>query len=214
MAALAATDRSGRGMHLDLAQVEAGANVMAPVLIDHLATGGPYERRDNTVPGSLLSAVVACAGDDRWLAVDVVDGGDLTSLCAAIGHASIAGAADAGQVAAVRAALVAWAARRTPYQAAHILQHHGVAAAPVQNGEDLFRDPQLRARAFMVELDHRDLGRIEYPGAVERAVRPGGGVKGPVPRLGEHTVEVLHEWAGIDPTEAALLAAAGSIWIP
>ncbi|MCU1501146.1 MAG: hypothetical protein JWM12_500 [Ilumatobacteraceae bacterium] len=214
MAALAATERTGRGVHLDLAQVEAGATVMAPVLIDHLATGAPYVRRDNTVPGSLLSAVVACAGHDRWLAVDIVDDADLIRLCNAIGHVVAPGPIDVGRADAVGSALAAWAAERTPYQAAHVLQHAGVAAAPVQNAEDLSRDPQLRARGFVIELDHRDLGRIEYPGAVERAVRPGAGVKGPVPRLGEHTVEVLQEWADFDAEEVARLAASGSIWIP
>ena len=43
---------------------------------------------------------------------------------------------------------------RTPYQAAHLLQRAGVAAAPVQDASDLARDPQLRARGFIVEIDH------------------------------------------------------------
>jgi CoA:oxalate CoA-transferase len=84
----------------------------------------------------------------------------------------------------------------------------------VQNGADLSRDPQLRARDFIVELDHRDLGRIEYPGAVERTVRPSGGVKGPVPRLGEHTAEVLAQWVGMDEQEISALADQGAIWLP
>jgi crotonobetainyl-CoA:carnitine CoA-transferase CaiB-like acyl-CoA transferase len=208
MAALAATERTGRGLHLDLAQVEAGAGAMAPVLLDHLATGAPYARRNNTVPGSVLSAVVPCAGADRWLAVEIVDDADRARLCDTIDVHRVA------PLDTVRSALAAWAVQRSPYQAAHVLQRAGIAAAPVQNSEDLSRDPQLRARGFIVELDHRDLGRIEYPGAVERAVRPGGGVKGPVPRLGEHTAEVLEQWAGIDAAEAADLAARGAIWIP
>ena len=79
---------------------------------------------------------------------------------------------------------------------------------------DLARDPQLRSRGFIVEIDHRDLGRIEYPGAIERTVRPCGGVKGAVPRLGEHTRDVLAEWAGIEEQEAEALAERGAIWLP
>ncbi len=59
MAALRRTAETGRGVHLDLAQVEAGASVMMPILVDHLATDTPYERRDNAAPRSLLAAVVA-----------------------------------------------------------------------------------------------------------------------------------------------------------
>ena len=149
------------------------------------------------MPGSVLAAVVRCAGDDRWLAVEAVDAADWERLCAVIEHR----AADRRAVAERRrgrgaAALAAWAGERAPYQAAHVLQRAGVAAAPVQDAADLARDPQLRARGFIVEIDHPDLGRIEYPGAIERTVRPSGGVKGAVPRLGEHTRDVLGEWAG------------------
>jgi crotonobetainyl-CoA:carnitine CoA-transferase CaiB-like acyl-CoA transferase len=214
MAALAATERSGQGVHLDLAQVEAAGGVMMPVLIDYLATGAPYERRDNVVVGSMLAAVVPCAGRDRWLAVEAVDESDWAKLCGAIGHPTAPGVPTPRQVDEATAALRAWAGERTPHQAAHILQRARVPAAPVQNAEDLARDPQLRARGFIVEIDHRDLGRIEYPGAIERTVRPSGGVKGPVPRLGEHTRVVLEEWAGIDGVEAARFAERGSIWLP
>jgi crotonobetainyl-CoA:carnitine CoA-transferase CaiB-like acyl-CoA transferase len=72
----------------------------------------------------------------------------------------------------------------------------------------------LRARGFIVEIDHPDLGRIEYPGAIERTVQPTGGVKGSVPRLGEHTREVLAEWAGVEAPEVEVLAERGAIWLP
>ena len=84
----------------------------------------------------------------------------------------------------------------------------------MQDASDLARDPQLRARGFIVEIDHPDIGCIEYPGAVERTVRPGGGVKGAVPRLGEHTRDVLAEWAGIGDLEVEALAERGAIWLP
>ncbi|MCU1501911.1 MAG: Crotonobetainyl-CoA:carnitine CoA-transferase CaiB [Ilumatobacteraceae bacterium] len=215
LAALRRTEVTGRGVHLDLAQVEAGATVMMPILVDALALGETYTRRDNVVPDSVFSAVVGCDGPDRWLAVDAPDGASWERLCTVLGVPEV-GVAEPGPADRDRArdALVPWAAQRTPFQAAHLLQHAGVAAAPVQDASDLFRDPQLRSRGFITELDHPDLGCIEYPGAIERTVRPSGGVKGPVPRLGEHTQEVLAEWAGIEPVEADQLAAAGAIWIP
>ena len=119
------------------------------------------------------------------------------SACAPSSSSGATADPSAAELAAARTALGEWAATRTPYQAAHLLQRAGVAAAPVQDASDLARDPQLRARRFIVEIDHPDLGRIEYPGAVERTVQPSGGVKGPVPRLGEHTRQVLAEWAGM-----------------
>jgi crotonobetainyl-CoA:carnitine CoA-transferase CaiB-like acyl-CoA transferase len=214
LAALRQAATTGVGVHLDLAQVETGASVMMPILVDHLATDTAYERRDNVVPGSIFSAVVACVGADRWLAVEAVDRADWERLCGVIELRPQAVEPSDAELDAARTALTAWAATRTPYQAAHVLQRAGVPAAPVQDAADLARDPQLRARGFIVEIDHPDLGRIEYPGAIERTVRPSGGVKGAVPRLGEHTREVLAEWAGIGEQEADALAERGAIWLP
>jgi crotonobetainyl-CoA:carnitine CoA-transferase CaiB-like acyl-CoA transferase len=214
LAALRQTETTGVGVHLDLAQVEAGSSVMMPILVDGLATSGTYERRDNVVAGSVFSAVVACAGADRWLAVEAVDLADWERLCGVLALRQVSTDPSDADLDAARGSLNAWAAERTPFQAAHLLQRAGVPAAPVQDASDLARDPQLRARGFIVEIDHRDLGRIEYPGAVERTVRPSGGVKGAVPRLGEHTREVLAEWAGIGELEADALAERGAIWLP
>ena len=213
LAALRRAAQTGIGTHLDLAQVEAGATMMMPILVDGLALSGTYERRDNTVPGSVFSAVVGCAGADRWLAVDA-DLDDWERLRKMLGLADAPALPSTETLSATREALAAWAAERSPYQAAHLLQRSGVPAAPVQDAADLARDPQLRARGFITEVCHPDLGCIEYPGAVERTVRPSGGVNGPVPRLGEHTRDVLAEWAGIERAEADALAASGAIWIP
>ena len=214
LAALRQSAATGTGVHLDLSQVEAGASVMMPVLVDHLATGRPYERRDNHAVGSVFSAVVACAGADRWLAVEAVDRADWERLCGVIELRPDPAGPSAVELAAARVALTAWASTRVPYEAAHVLQRAGVPAAPVQDAADLARDPQRRSRGFIVEIDHPDLGRIEYPGAVERTVRPSGGVKGPVPRLGEHTRDVLATWADIGDDEVDALEARGAIWLP
>ena len=80
LAALRQSAVTGAGVHLDLAQVEAGASVMMPILVDQLATGTAYERRDNVAPSSVFSAVVACVGADRWLAVEAVDRADWERL--------------------------------------------------------------------------------------------------------------------------------------
>lgn len=218
LAALAHADRTGDGLHLDLAQVEAAATMMAPLLFEHLTATATATATDPPVtasspPPSVFAAVVACAGDDRWLAVEAVDLADWAVLCDVLGRPALGTEGPTDHAGAV-AALAAWAGERSPFQAAHLLQRAGVAAAPVQNADDLARDPQLRSRGFIVEIDHPDLGRIEYPGAIERTLQPGGGVRGAVPRLGEHTREVLGEWARIDGAEVESLAARGAIWLP
>jgi len=103
-----------------------------------------------------------------------------------------AGATTLGfELAAAVTALGEWAATRTPYQAAHLLQRAGLAAAPVQDASDLARDPQLRARGFIVEIDHPRIGRMKSLGIPVKSTGELLEIRNPAPWLGQHTAEVL-----------------------
>ena len=149
LAALAARDRTGLGVHIDQAQIEVAGAIMGPMLLDYLVNG--HEPGEDPPPG----LVVPCLGDDSWLAVEPEDEGDWQRL------ATMVGAAGSGDHAAVGEALRAWAGTLTPQQAMRLLQEAGLAAGAVQNTEDVTRDPQHRERHFLQEMDHPDLGVAE-----------------------------------------------------
>ena len=87
-----------------------------------------------------------------------------------------------------------------------MLQRVGLAAGAVQDSEDVVRDPQHRERHFLLEMDHPDLGVAEYAAPPHRLVKTPPEVRRPTPRLGAHTIEVLGEWLGMAPAEAAQYA--------
>ena len=93
LAALAARDRTGRGTHVDLAEVETAAAVMGPMMLDYVVNGRASVVPGNQVPGALLSEVVRCHGDDRWLAVEAEDAADWSALAYLLGRADLAEAA-------------------------------------------------------------------------------------------------------------------------
>jgi benzylsuccinate CoA-transferase BbsF subunit len=203
LAALAARDRTGRGTHVDLAEVETAAAVMGPMMLDYVVNGRRSVVPGNRVPGALLSEVVRCRGDDGWLAVEAEDADDWRALALVVGRDDLASAAFEEAVDELAAALAAWAAERTAQQAMRMLQRAGLAAGAVQDGEDVVRDPQHRERHFLLEMDHPDLGVAEYAAPPHRLTKTPPTVRRPTPRLGAHTVEVLGEWLGMTPDEAA-----------
>jgi crotonobetainyl-CoA:carnitine CoA-transferase CaiB-like acyl-CoA transferase len=211
LAALAARDRTGRGTHVDLAEVETAAAVMGPMMLDYVVNGRASVVPGNQVPGALLSEVVRCHGDDRWLAVEIEDAADWATLAEFLGRADLAEAVQSpddqppGEQAraALGAALAAWASERTAQQAMRMLQKAGLAAGAVQDAEDVVRDPQHRERHYLLEMDHPDLGVAEYAAPPHRLAKTPPVVRRPTPRLGDHTVEVLGEWLGMSPAEAA-----------
>jgi crotonobetainyl-CoA:carnitine CoA-transferase CaiB-like acyl-CoA transferase len=221
LAALAARDRTGRGTHVDLSEVETAAAVMGPMMLDYIVNGRGSVRPGNQVPGAVLSEVVRCRGDDHWLAVELEDAADWRALARVAGREDLAAAADASDEggpnglawlpdetarAALAGALSGWAAELTAQQAMRMLQRAGLAAGAVQDSEDVVRDPQHRERHFLLEMDHPDLGVAEYAAPPHRLAKTPPQVRRPTPRLGAHTTEVLGEWLGMAPDEAARYA--------
>ena len=190
LAALAARDRTGRGTHIDQAQIEVAGAIMGPLLLDYTVNG--HEPGEDPPPGM----VVRCAGDDGWLAVEAEDAEDWQRL------ARLAGAPDPSDHAAVTGVLRTWASTLTPQQAMRMAQKAGLAAAAVQNGEDVTRDPQHRERHFLQEMDHPDLGVAEYASPPYRLSKTPATIRRRTPRLGEHSTEILAEWLGMPPAES------------
>jgi len=186
-AALAARDRTGEGAYVDIAQVEAGGAMMAPLYLPALNFDDDSDPTPNSPPGSVLAAVVRCAGEDQWLAVELEDEADAEAAARLLGLEGTAG---------LREALAAWAERRTAEQAMRLLQGAGLAAAAVRDVDDAFHDPQLWGRGGVVTLEHPILGRCHYPAPFQRASKTPIRIRRPSAALGQHTDEVLREWVG------------------
>src|SRR5262245_2432585 len=75
LAALWHRRRTGEGLLIDLAQQEAVASLLGPLLLDRALHGDPTTPAGNAsqeAPGA-PHGVYQCAGDDRWLALTVLD---------------------------------------------------------------------------------------------------------------------------------------------
>jgi crotonobetainyl-CoA:carnitine CoA-transferase CaiB-like acyl-CoA transferase len=114
-------------------------------------------------------------------------------------------------VAFLRDRLAAWAVDRTPWQGATALQALHVPAAPVQDSEDVWRDPQLRDRGSIVRVVHPDLGAIEYAAPVHRMSVTPARVRRHAPRLGQDTRYVLRRWLGLDTASVEALVECGVV---
>lgn len=210
LAALEQRDHYGHGTYVDVAQVEVAGAALAALMLDGL-NGGEYgEPPGNCVAGTWLSGVFRCAGADEWVAVEVENAPAWRAICDIVSYpGALAGLPPGAQERDVVRGLVGtWASGLSKWQAAKQLQDHGIAAAPVQHNEDVWRDPQLRSRGSIIEVGHPDLGRFEYPAPVHRMSRTPAMVRRPAPRLGQDTRYVLSQWLGMDDDAISALLAA------
>lgn len=223
MMALYHRNRSGEGQHIDLSQVEAGIVLAGTAILDYSVNGRSW-RREGMPPGNRAwEPAVAphntypCAGEDRWIAIAVMDDGEWTALVEAMGSPEWAAeerfATNAGRLAnqdELDERIGLWTTELTDYEAMQILQAVGVRAGVCQHASDkLERDPQLAARGWWHRLPHGELGESVFDGVVPVLSRTPGSLRSASPLLGEHTREVMVDVLGMSEKEYAGYEAAG-----
>ncbi len=214
LGALQYRDRTGKGLSIDLAQSEAGANLMGPLFLDATVNRRDPKPYGNRIPGSSYSAVLKCRGFDRWIAIELETEADWKTLCSVMKKPALA--ADprfaslyerTRNIEELDGIVEAWLQSYTPHQAMLLLQKAGLAACAVQDAEDLYHDPQLWSRDFIVETADPDMGSPQFPQSVHRLSKTPGRIRRPAPRLGEHTDEILSGWIDMPEEERARLKA-------
>jgi crotonobetainyl-CoA:carnitine CoA-transferase CaiB-like acyl-CoA transferase len=190
-AALQHRRETGRGSHVDASMYEICVQQMRD-FIAAARRGERPRRTGNASPGVAWQDVLRAAGDDRWVAVSLLDEHDRARF-AAIVDDDPAG----------------WCAAREGHAIVAELQAASIAAGVVQDAEDMLeRDPQLAARQALVTLDHPLLGPFAH---IATPLRFSRDVPEPyrAPRMGEHVDEIARALCGLAPERIAELEIAG-----
>jgi crotonobetainyl-CoA:carnitine CoA-transferase CaiB-like acyl-CoA transferase len=149
------------------------------------------------------------------LAVDIEDQADWELLCSFFDRPDLV-VATRGEASILESelsdVLAAWASECSPLTAMHHLQRVGIAAAVVQDTEDLWRDVQLRSRSFLELVAQADVGAVLYAGSPQRWSKTPGRAQIPPARLGEQTREVLQQWLATTEDELLALEESGAIF--
>jgi formyl-CoA transferase len=91
-----------------------------------------------------------------------------------------------------------------------LFEQEGVPCGPILDYQEVFDDPNVRARGMVQEVDHPVAGRIRVLGPAVKLSETPARVARPSPLYGQHTAEVLGE-LGYTPQEIGALAAAGVV---
>ena len=94
-----------------------------------------------------------------------------------------------------------WTVRLDAYEVMERLQRAGVAAGVVQDAAQLTNDPHLKARGFIAQTEHPEMGQLLHGGMPLKLSLTPGSVRSHAPLLGEHNHYVLSDLLGLDDEE-------------
>jgi crotonobetainyl-CoA:carnitine CoA-transferase CaiB-like acyl-CoA transferase len=210
VAALLNSRRSGKGVTIDLAQIEGTAYTLGATYLEAAINGEDPHPKGNHYALAAPHGCYRCKGDDRWCAISARDDDEWRAFCRVIGRAELlsdARFANLQSRLANRAALddivQTWTQGLVAEEVMRKLQSAGVPAGVVQTGADLLKDPQLRHRNYFAAFADSLIGPFEIPrsgitfrGATEEPLRLPN-------RFGADNDAILSEILGYDSATIA-----------
>ena len=223
LAALEERKHSGKGQFIDLSQLEVGAALAGPGLIDYFGNGTVAEAVGNRLPYDVAAPhnVYQCSGDDRWVAIAIMADDQWGRFKGVLGNPDWAQdstfATAAGRLAAAEMLderIAAWTATQSAEEVQELCQANGVPAGVVQTGVDLVEnDPQLRHRGFLTTTDdeHAIRGIVNLDRLPMRFSKTPANHHFAPRQLGDDNVDVLAEWTGMDEATVRQAEADGTL---
>lgn len=211
LAALRHAERTGQGQHLDVALLDCQIAALANQTQNYLTSGIAPGRLGNAHPN--LTPYGPYTAKDGRVIVAVGNDGQFRALCAAIGAPALSqdgrfldNRARLAHRDALDAALNALMSAQTCGHWLETLNAAGVPCGPIQTLAQALEDPQIAARALLVETLREDGARarlVRHP--VIFSETPARTPISP-PRLGADGPAALEDWLG--PDAAAINAVA------
>lgn len=215
--ALRARDRSGKGQVVDIGLYESIFRVLDELAPAYAKFGQVRERMGpgtvNVVPHSHYQAK-----DGRWVAIACTNDRIFTRLAKLMDRPEVAGDGIYGTIDKREAAresvdqMVAdWCARFTRAEILALCDTGEVPCGPVYAIDEIFDDPQYRARENIAEIDDTRAGRLAVPNVIPRLTETPGTIDWLGTELGAHIREVFGELLGMDDAQIDDLRARGVI---
>src|SRR6266436_6345350 len=208
-AALYARERTGEGQHIRLAMLDTMIAYLWPeAMTQYTVVGREATTADPTARPDLIFETA-----DGFITVGTISDSEWQCFCAASGRSGLTEDprfnTPGGRAvnATERILLMAEIIKERP--TAEWLQRldaNDVPSAPVLRRSEVIANEQVLARELIAEFDHPDIGLVRQPKPAARFDRSPAAIRGPAPRIGEHSAVILAE-LGLEAVEIERLAA-------
>ncbi|HCW50556.1 MAG TPA: carnitine dehydratase [Clostridiales bacterium] len=194
---------TGRGSYIDVSMTDGLLSLMALTVSNHLAGGGEPVRENLFLTGGEPQYNVYQTADGRFLSVGALEPKFWLNLCQVLARVDPEGR-PAEAIARSREETARVFARKTAAEWMSLLEGLDVCVRPVLTVAEALKDPYVRERGMVVEVDGLRQVRLPFfPASWEPLARP-------APRLGEHNRQTLSS-LGVGEAQLQELAGRGVI---
>jgi len=206
-AALDYRRRTGKGQHIDVAQLEGGVQFLAPTLLDYKVNNRVQGRKGNRCDYAAPHGAYPCQGEERWCVIAVFTDEEWQSLRKAIGEpdwskdpkfATLLGRKRNEEE--LDRLIGEWTSKLTAEKVMTKLQSVGVESAVVKNPKEMYEDPHLQEYLW-AEMDHAEIGKYHLQVPSFKLSKVPTQLRMPGPLLGEHNEYVYMNLAGLTQEE-------------
>ena len=170
VAALLRSRRTGKGVTIDLAQIEGTAATLGVTYLETSVNGEVPQPKGNHYDTAAPHGCYRCQGDDRWCVISARTEEEWRSFCGVIGRDGLASdprflnlQSRIQNRAELDIVVQQWTQTQTAEEVMTKLQSAGVPSGVVQTGADLLRDAQLRHRNYFSSFGDSLIGPFEIP---------------------------------------------------
>lgn len=211
--AMKARDQTGRGQMVDIGLYEPIFRILDELAPSFQLNGYVRQRMGpgtvNVVPHSHYPTQ-----DGRWIAIACTSDKIFSRLAEAMGVPEYAEGGKWEKIKQREAEreivddyVAKWTSTMTRDDAIATCAKFQVPCGPVYSIDEIFEDPQYKARENIKWMKDARVGELAIPNLVPRLSDTPGAVKWLGPSMGEHNDEVYKEWLGLDEAEIKRLTA-------
>jgi formyl-CoA transferase len=210
MAALTHRDRTGEGQYIDMALLDVQVAMLANMNTNYLASDKPPVRwgnaHPNIVPYQTFATsdghIIVAAGNDGQYKKFVAAGGEEQLATDERFSTNPARVANREVLIPLLADMVK---RKSRQEWIALLEDAGVPCGPINRLDDVFNDPQVKARGMQITLPHPSAGSVKLVGSPMKLSATPPDYQSPPPLLGQHTDQILKSVLGYDDEQLSQL---------
>jgi crotonobetainyl-CoA:carnitine CoA-transferase CaiB-like acyl-CoA transferase len=196
LAALYARPRTGQGQRIDISLLDSQVALLSYVASNYLVSGEPPRRYGNGHPN--IVPYQAFRASDGFFAFAAGNDGQWRKFCQAVDRGEWAEdprfATNGDRVGNRRELLPLLSdlfASRPAGAWIELCESIGIPSAPINTVDQVFEDPQVKARGMRQSAQHPSAGEVPMVGSPLCIPTAPVQIRHAPPRLGEHTVDIL-----------------------